>query len=520
MTVDEALAIVDRLLHPEQLNNLQEKIFRQAWQDETYQEIADRYGYTDDYIRDHGAKLWQMLSQVFGIRITKKNFKAVIESYARQQKTVTIDGIQDWSEAIDVSFFSGRSQELNTLQQWIVKDNCRLLGIFGIGGIGKTSLTVKLAQKIASEFDFVIWRSLRNAPPLDSLLANIIQFLSHQQEIEQNLPEDIGGRISKLIKYLKSQRCLLILDNGETILQSGITCGKYRAGFENYGELFQCLGNIPHQSCVVLTSREKPQEFSILEGENTAVRSLQIKGLEAEIGKEICQLKGEFFGSQKDWQTLTHNYSGNPLAFQIVASTIKDLFDGDVHQFLQQAILSFDDIEDLLTEQLDRLSSLEREVMYWLAIEREAISLEQLQQNLLISISPTQLLETVKSLKRRSLIEKTKTGFTQQPVVMEYLIGRQIEKVAQEIADSNPDLLTTHALIKAQSQEYIRQIQTRVTLQPLASKLIDNYSDLTEIEIKLNQIIAKLKKSLRLKLAMQLAILSTFTTTRNRSESL
>ncbi len=138
--------------------------------------------------------------------------------------------------------FCGRSDELTVLQQTIAEDRCRLLGIFGIGGIGKTSLTVKLAQQVALNFDFVIWRSLRNAPPIDDLLAGIIQFLSQQQEIEQNLPADTGSRISKLIAYLRSSRCLLVLDNGETILQSGTDCGRYREGYEGYGELFKSIG--------------------------------------------------------------------------------------------------------------------------------------------------------------------------------------------------------------------------------------------------------------------------------------
>ena len=73
------------------------------------------------------------------------------------------------------------------------------------------------------------------------------------------------------------------------------------------------------------------------------------------------------------------------------------------------------------TLQFDRLSQLEKEIMSWMAIAGEPISLSQLQQNLLSSISQKKLLEAVKSLTRRSLIEKTTMGFTQQPVVMEYL---------------------------------------------------------------------------------------------------
>jgi len=46
--------------------------------------------------------------------------------------------------------------------------------MLGMGGIGKTALSVKLAEKISGEFEYVIWRSLRDAPLLKDLLTDII----------------------------------------------------------------------------------------------------------------------------------------------------------------------------------------------------------------------------------------------------------------------------------------------------------------------------------------------------------
>ena len=92
MTNDEALVIVDRLLKSERnddLNHLQELIFRQSWQNKTYQEIADSSYYTNDYVKENGAKLWQLLSSVLPEKITKKNFKVVLEKYSRQQKILS-----------------------------------------------------------------------------------------------------------------------------------------------------------------------------------------------------------------------------------------------------------------------------------------------------------------------------------------------------------------------------------------------------------------------------------------------
>ena len=61
---------------------------------------------------------------------------------------------QDWGEAPDVSEFYGRAEELEMLQQWITVDKCRLIALLGMGGIGKTALSVKLAKTVARENHF------------------------------------------------------------------------------------------------------------------------------------------------------------------------------------------------------------------------------------------------------------------------------------------------------------------------------------------------------------------------------
>ncbi|WP_346293375.1 NB-ARC domain-containing protein, partial [Sphaerothrix gracilis] len=192
----------------------------------------------------------------------------------------------DWGEAIDVSLFYGRTPELVTLQTWIQQDRCRLIALLGMGGIGKTALSVKLGQSLATagprqavSFDFIVWRTLRNAPPLESLLADLIQVLSHQQETAAALPSE--RRLPRLMQVLQRQRCLLILDNCETLLQEGQFAGAFRPEYAAYGELLRQVGELPHQSALVLTSREKPQAIASLEGAMLPVRSLPLRGLPA-----------------------------------------------------------------------------------------------------------------------------------------------------------------------------------------------------------------------------------------------
>ncbi|HAJ59740.1 MAG TPA: NB-ARC domain-containing protein, partial [Cyanobacteria bacterium UBA8543] len=173
-------------------------------------------------------------------------------------------------------------------------------------------------------------------------------------------------------------RCLLVLDNAETILrgynlikESCNYCpGQYREGYEGYGELLKRVGEAPHQSCLVLTSREKPKEIRLLEGATLPVRVLQLKGLLITEVQEMFKAKGSFFGSPDDWSRLSNYYGGNPLELNLVSTTIQKLFDGDIYEFLKLNTAVFGNIQNLIEQQLERLSDAEKEILKWLAINR------------------------------------------------------------------------------------------------------------------------------------------------------
>jgi len=146
--------------------------------------------------------------------------------------------------------------------------------------------------------------------------------------------------------------------------------------------------------------------------------------------------------------------------------------------------------------------------MYWLAISREPVSFEELQADFVPKISQSKLLEN--SLwERRSLIEKSLTRFTQQPVVMEYMTERLIEQVCEEITGKfefrfekkttqnsklkTQNLLNSHALIKAQAK-IMRASQIRMILKLIVDKLHATFSSKKDIESKLNKILSKLRE--------------------------
>ncbi|MCA1990503.1 MAG: NACHT domain-containing protein [Coleofasciculus sp. S288] len=409
---------------------------------------------------------------------------------------------QDWGEAISVSAFYGRTEELATLEQWILSDSlreglhptrCRLVTLLGMGGIGKTALSVKLAEQIQDKFEYVIWRSLRDAPPVQAMLANLIQSLSDQQETEADLPERVGDRISRLLDYLQRHRCLLVLDNVESVLRSGSRVGQYREGYEGYGELLRRVGEATHQSCLLLTTREKPKEVASLEGDALPVRSLRLSGLKKVDGQKIFRVKG-LLGSDSDMKTLVEHYAGNALALKVVATTIQDLFDGSILEFFKQDMAVFGDVRDLLDQQFERLSYLEKDLIYWLAINHEPISLSQLRSDLASLFPLPKLLEAMESLGRRSLVEKSESLFTLQPLVMEYVTQRLVEQVYEEIVTENLYLLRCIPLLKAQAKDYVRYTQVRFILKPLINRLITALRSKRSVENQLKKLLAALRE--------------------------
>ncbi|MBD2775981.1 eIF2A-related protein [Iningainema tapete] len=515
MNAEEALSFVDELVFVKtgkRLDDLQRIIFLGSWQGKSYKEIhkdcSDRCG-LDHIMRNVAPELWKLLSRVLGEgeKVDKNHLQAplnrarkqlertqqlqlqLIEEdilpQVREEKKVTI---VDWGEAPDVSVFFGRRSELDKLEEWIVKNHCRLVGIFGMGGIGKTALTVKLTQKIQDQFEYVIWRSLRNTPPIKELLANLlIQFLS------TDIPETVGGRVTLLINCLRERRSLLVLDNAETIMQGGDRAGHYKEGYEGYGELLRRMGEEPHQSCLVLTSREKPKEFTPLEGEASPVRTLSLVGLGQIEGQEILKGK-DLFGSQQEWAQLVKNYSGNPLALKLVSEPIRQLFSGDIAAFLEEGEIIFGDTRNLLDQQFERLSNLEKESMYWLAVKRELVSLKDLRNAIVCPFSESNLQDALTSLRQRSMIENSLKLFSLQSVVMEYMTDKLIEQVCQEITTGEIALFKSHALIEATAKDYIRKIQINLILKSVIDRLLTIFKFPNNLKDKLTQILSKLQK--------------------------
>src|SRR5579883_1869138 len=154
----------------------------------------------------------EYLFRAFGLALTQADLASSEELEIRR-----INPQQDWDTAVDASVLYGRETELAQLWRWVVSEQCRVIGVLGIGGIGKSTIAVKAALQMQAEFEITVWRSLANAPPLDELLSSLLTFLMPLFGDDPIIPTTLDQQLSKLMQYLRSRRCLLILDNAETI---------------------------------------------------------------------------------------------------------------------------------------------------------------------------------------------------------------------------------------------------------------------------------------------------------------
>jgi WD40 repeat protein/transcriptional regulator with XRE-family HTH domain len=396
----------------------------------------------------------------------------------------------DWSDALSVTSFYGREQELALLSDWVVTQRCRLIGVLGLGGIGKSALAVSLMHRVAPHFDVVIWRSLRNLPTSDVLIDDLLQVLA--TPTVSALPESIDQRVNLLLERLRSSRILLVLDNLDSVLGEGEEAGHMRAGYEEYGHLLRRIAETSHQSCLLFTSREKPGDLVPLEGSRSPVRVLRLARLEAEACDRLLS-DANVGGTAPERAQLIEAYTGNPLALKIVAQTIVELFDGEIGLFLEQETLIFGGVRELLAQQFNRLSSLEQSIMFWLAIVREPATLDELIALHATPVARVQLLEGIEALRRRSLVERGQKhgSFTLQSVVLEYATARLIDEVSSEIREGKPHRMIEHGLELAHAREYVRQAQERLIVSPVLEQLRIAYPRQAALEEQLRALLAQ-----------------------------
>lgn len=211
ITIEEALYIVDNSIKPERLNSIQELILTQCWSGKTYQEIAEDSGYDPDYVRVVGSRLWQLLSESFGEKITKNNFRSILRQQAvnvEEKKSVggNISALElpNTPVPLNSALYIQRPPTESQAFEEVVKSGA-LIRIKAPRHMGKTSLVMRILAHAQSRGYRAVRLNLLQAENdvlsnLERLLrwfcANLTLQLGIESLLDDYWDEDLGFKVS------------------------------------------------------------------------------------------------------------------------------------------------------------------------------------------------------------------------------------------------------------------------------------------------------------------------------------
>lgn len=224
MILDSLPEMLNRKLTEAQnrpLNSTEILILRGIWHYKTYSQIAQENGYSPGYLTNVAApELFQRLSQIIGSRVTKKNCRVLLESFAAAPETLPLskriaDFYPDTTQDISPIYPSGSVPldspfyvEYTTIKAQLYEEITRpgaLVRIKGPKEMGKTSLLLRvinyahyLGYRTVSLNLEQIDQAILSDPKrfLRWLCANITHQLQLQPQLDEYWDEDVGSNVS------------------------------------------------------------------------------------------------------------------------------------------------------------------------------------------------------------------------------------------------------------------------------------------------------------------------------------
>ncbi|MEH1795586.1 NB-ARC domain-containing protein [Nostoc sp.] len=403
---------------------------------------------------------------------------------------------EDLEEADKILFnipFIGRTKELEQLNQLIVNNQCRLVTLVGMAGMGKSCLAAQFTHNVKDKFRYVIWKNLRIYASFEDFLNKLLNFLSVNAKLSDNSINS-SDRIQTIINYLKDNYCLLILDDlTEIIDKIDKSETKYKVAWENFGNFLEQATLQPHNSTILITCHRHPSNLNE-EKIKSKNQFIEIKGLKSEEIKQIFQNnkldKIISTVGENQWERLVKYFGGNPVILKIVAEKI--LYNNiEINDFIETLsdnnTLDLEKrIENILDRQFNSLGIDEQKLMYWLAFRNEPAAKGEFK-----SLLGSNYDNSINSLESMSLIIHSPSGYTQVPMIMDYVTRKIVDVVNQEISENQPSLIDDYPLLDSQAKDYIKEIQKRRILTPVINKLREDSKNISQIK---DQLVSMLKK--------------------------
>ncbi len=221
----------------------------------------------------------------------------------------------------------GRDEQISHLSQ-LLRGNCRILLITGIAGIGKTSLAERLILEL-QDISLLLRENFDNQEQAIDWSSTVARLLEKcGQTVTPDVRQDTRQLTHRLVHYLQNNRCLLVVDSLEEVLQ-----GDEQSGWSTFKDegflrfLQQVLVAETCQSRLILTSQELPTQ--VLEfgtryqnfWYNQPLRGLSETEQIALFGKTGLDVRQDAEG-RPYLLRIGVAYEGHPLALRVIAGEI------------------------------------------------------------------------------------------------------------------------------------------------------------------------------------------------------
>lgn len=341
MNVEAVTTLVEREVYrltKKPLNDLQQAIIAKVWQGKKYGEIADEYGCTEGHVKDTGSLLWQLLSQAWGRKIAKGNFRSTIV------KRFQLGNIKSATSSENTDFI-GREEAIADLEN-LVSRGRKIIVLQGEGGVGKTTLARQFLAR--QNLDLVLEVLMaKKTTNIVSAAAVVEEWL--QRDLNEDSGSELGITLSRLQRCLSQQRIGILIDNLEPALDRD---GKLIPAHRDYIELLRILADSRVESLTLITSRDRLCEAEI-DLEHYRLSGLDLTAWQSYFsahqieGKEIAQIQ--------------RIYGGNAKAMRLICGVVREDYDGAIASYYQeQGELGIEiDLKNLVSSQFDRLQQLD-----------------------------------------------------------------------------------------------------------------------------------------------------------------
>lgn len=400
--------------------------------------------------------------------------------------------------------FYGRNEQIAKIRRLVISERVKCVILHAVPGCGKstlasifllgtegdskinTDLMNAYSKGVLEHFKHVLWWRLTDAPLLKELIKTIYKIINKKNN--KSIAENTVVACQQLLDDLGKNKILIVLDNFETLLDDN---GDWRSGFENY-EIFLrsvCESKFDRVS-LLITTREFPKIINELNYHSRSSQIIQLEGLDSDSFKNAILCESQLKSATDTWKWISERYRGNPLAARILSTYIAEMYDSNIDNFRRNEPDMVPEFSELLEYHFNRLTPYEKEIAYWLAVNREPVEIEVLKSDLLTFESKTKVTSSLKKLCTRIPIESSQKYYTLQPVLLDFISLRICNKmgnmyacgsneinnylsrllkddISKEFKNGEFGLFDRICLVKGSSPEHIRMAQKRTLIFPL-----------------------------------------------------